>query len=178
MGALAVPCPRAPCAIQAITHRTAGKLRPMLFRPTLWECSAVRAKKVIALRTVSKIARPLFRLAEFTLSPFAPLRAVRSGKANGLATLSPQGGEGCALIFMLRSGRSPLPTDSKMAGSTPSPDHPPAVTFFHKGREGGSVSAFDAWLRTLVRPQRCFRKSRIFSKSSRRIFSSRGLRST
>jgi hypothetical protein len=32
----------------------------------------------------------LTRLAEFTLSPFAPLRAVRSGRANGLATLSPR----------------------------------------------------------------------------------------
>ena len=39
-------------------------------------------------------AETLTRLAEFTLSPFAPLRAVRSGKANGLATLSPKGGEG------------------------------------------------------------------------------------
>jgi hypothetical protein len=39
--------------------------------------------------------RPLNRLADFTLSLFASLRAVRSGRANGLATL-PQGGEGTA----------------------------------------------------------------------------------
>jgi hypothetical protein len=39
-------------------------------------------------------ADPLTRLAEFTLSPFAPLRAVRKGKANGLATLSPNGANG------------------------------------------------------------------------------------
>ena len=39
-------------------------------------------------------ADPLTRLTEFTLSPFAALRAVRSGKANGLATLSPKGGRG------------------------------------------------------------------------------------
>jgi hypothetical protein len=32
-------------------------------------------------------ANPLTRLAEFALSPFAALRAVRSGRANGLATL-------------------------------------------------------------------------------------------
>jgi len=44
---------------------------------------------------------PLTRLAEFTLSPFAPLRAVRSGMANGLATLSPQGGEGCVLFVFI-----------------------------------------------------------------------------
>ena len=40
-------------------------------------------------------AKPLTRLAEFTLSPFAALRAVRGGRANGLATLSPERGEGC-----------------------------------------------------------------------------------
>jgi hypothetical protein len=47
---------------------------------------------------VSKIAGldPLTRLVEFTLSPFAPLRAVRSGKAIGLATLSPKGARGVA----------------------------------------------------------------------------------
>jgi hypothetical protein len=33
-------------------------------------------------------AETLTRLAEFTLIPFAALRAVRSGRANGLATLS------------------------------------------------------------------------------------------
>jgi hypothetical protein len=34
---------------------------------------------------------PLTRLAEFTVSPFAALRAVRSGRANGLVTLPPKG---------------------------------------------------------------------------------------
>ena len=33
-------------------------------------------------------AETLTRLAEFTLSPFATFRAVRNGRANGLATLS------------------------------------------------------------------------------------------
>jgi hypothetical protein len=33
-------------------------------------------------------AETLTRLAEFTLIPFAALRAFRSGRANGLATLS------------------------------------------------------------------------------------------
>jgi hypothetical protein len=33
-------------------------------------------------------------LAEFTLSPYAPLRAVRSGKANGLPTLCRRGDRG------------------------------------------------------------------------------------
>src|SRR6516225_2906212 len=46
--------------------------------------------------TASRMAglNPLIRLAEFTLSPCAPLKAVRSEMANGLATLSPKGGEG------------------------------------------------------------------------------------
>jgi hypothetical protein len=42
---------------------------------------------------------PLTRLAEFTLSPFAALRAVRSGRANGLATLSPKGARVVVWLF-------------------------------------------------------------------------------
>jgi hypothetical protein len=34
-------------------------------------------------------SHPLTRFAEFTLSPFAALRAVRKRRANGLTTLSP-----------------------------------------------------------------------------------------
>jgi hypothetical protein len=41
---------------------------------------------------------PLTRLVEFTLSPFAALRAVRCGRANGLATLSPKGARGLSKI--------------------------------------------------------------------------------
>jgi hypothetical protein len=48
--------------------------------------------RCVLLLSISKIRRgdPLARLAEFTLSSFAALRAVRSGMANGLATLCPQ----------------------------------------------------------------------------------------
>ena len=51
---------------------------------------------------------PLTRLAEFTLSPFAPLRAVRSGMANGLATLSPQGARAVLYLFLSNSW-TPVP---------------------------------------------------------------------
>jgi hypothetical protein len=39
-------------------------------------------------RCESKRVDPFTRLAEFTLSPLAALRTVRSGRANGLATVS------------------------------------------------------------------------------------------
>jgi hypothetical protein len=46
---------------------------------------------------------PLTRLAEFTLSPFAALRAVRSGRANGLATLSPKGARARVRLLSYRA---------------------------------------------------------------------------
>jgi hypothetical protein len=46
---------------------------------------------------------PLTRLAEFTLSPFAALRAVRSGRANRLPTLSPKRGRGYGQVVSCRA---------------------------------------------------------------------------
>ena len=60
-------------------------------------------------------ACPLAWLAGFTLSPFAVLRAVRTGRANWLATLP--GGEGGNLLIK-HSPLAPLGERGKGSGET------------------------------------------------------------
>ncbi len=64
-------------------------------KPTFWSAAATALFGLLsaapAFRACSENLgreRPLTRLAEFILRPFAALRAVRSRRANGLATLS------------------------------------------------------------------------------------------